>query len=141
MHSMELRPRTVGEILDVAFKLYTSNIRKLLIISAVVFIPIGIIQLFVTSGSGIDTIDLFDPDAMAGGELPSGIHRFHRRDPRPLADLADRNAVRPGGVDQALRRGVPGNRPDMAGVGRFGIDKSLLILGTAFCPPSGAESD
>jgi hypothetical protein len=138
MHSMELRPRTVGEILDIAFKLYTSNIRKLLIISAVVFIPIGIIQLFVASGSGIDTIDLFDPDAMARGELPSGFTGFIGGTlALSLISLIGTLFVQGAsiklfagafqGIDQTWQDSV-----------RFGIDKSLLILGTALLSALGS---
>jgi hypothetical protein len=138
MQSMELRPRTVGEILDVAFKLYTSNIRKLLIISAVVFIPIGLIQLFVAAGSGIDTIDLFDPDALAQGELPSGFAGFIGGTlALSVISLIGTLFVQGAsiklfagafqGIDQTWQESV-----------RFGIDKSLLILGTALLSALGS---
>lgn len=138
MHSMELRPRTVGEILDVAFKLYTSNIRKLLIIAAVVFIPIGIIQLFVASGSGINTVDLFDPEAMAQGELPAGFTGFIGGTlALSLISLIGTLFVQGAsiklfagafqGIDQTWQESV-----------RFGIDKSLLILGTALLSALGS---
>lgn len=138
MHSMELRPRTVGEILDVAFKLYTSHIRKLLIIAAVVFVPIGIIQLFVSSGSGFDSIDLFDPDAIAQGELPSGFAGFLGGTlALSLISLIGTLFVQGAsiklfagafqGIDQSWQDSV-----------RFGIDKSLLILGTALLSALGS---
>ena len=138
MQPMELRPRTVGEILDVAFKLYTSNIRKLLIIAAVVFIPIGIIQLFVAAGSGIDAIDLFDTEAMARGELPSGFAGFIGGTlALSLISLIGTLFVQGAsiklfagafqGIDQTWQESV-----------RFGIDKSLLILGTALLSALGS---
>jgi len=138
MHSMELRPRTVGEILDVAFKLYTSHIRKLLIIAAVVFIPIGIIQLFVSAGSGLDSIDLFDPDALAAGELPAGFTAFLGGTLMlSLISLIGTLFVQGAsiklfagayqGIEQTWQESV-----------RFGIDKSLLILGTALVSAIGS---
>lgn len=138
MHSMELRPRTVGEILDVAFKLYTSHIRKLLIIAAVVFIPIGIIQLFVSAGSGLDSIDLFDPDALATGELPAGFTAFIGGTLMlSLISLIGTLFVQGAsiklfagayqGIEQTWQESV-----------RFGIDKSLLILGTALVSAIGS---
>lgn len=138
MHSMELRPRTVGEILDVAFKLYTSHIRKLLIIAAVVFIPIGIIQLFVASGSGFTSVDFLDPDALAAGELPSGFTAFIGGTLiLSLISLIGTLFVQGAsiklfagafqGIEQSWQESV-----------RFGIDKSLLILGTALLSALGS---
>ncbi len=138
MQSMELRPRTVGEILDMAFKLYTSNIRKLLIIAAVVFIPIGIIQLFITSGSGISQLDLFDPEAIAAGRLPAGFGAFVGGTlVLSLISLVGTLFVQGAaiklfagayqGIDQSWQESV-----------RFGIDKSLLILGTAILSALGS---
>ncbi len=138
MQSMELRPRTVGEILDVAFKLYTTNIRKLLIIAAVVFIPIGIIQLFVTTGSGIGQIDLFDPEALAAGRIPDGMGAFLGGSlALSLISLIGTLFVQGAaiklfagayqGVDQSWQESV-----------RFGIDKSLVILGTALMSAIGS---
>ena len=138
MHSMELRPRTVGEILDVAFKLYTSNIRKLLIISAVVFIPIGIIQLFVASGSGFDTADLFDPDAMARGELPSGFAGFIGGS-LALGVISLIGSLFVQGASIKLFAGAfQGIDQTWQDSVRFGIDKSLLILGTALLSAIGS---
>jgi hypothetical protein len=138
MNSMELRPRTVGEILDVAFKLYTTHVRKLLIIAAVVFIPIGIIQLFVASGSGMSQLDLFDPEAMARGELPAGFTAFLGGTlALSLISLIGTLFVQGAaiklfagayqGIDQSWQESV-----------RFGIDKSLLILGTAILSALGS---
>jgi hypothetical protein len=138
MQSMELRPRTVGEILDVAFKLYTSNIRKLLIIAAVVFIPIGIIQLFITAGSGVSQFDLFDPEAIAEGRLPAGFGALIGGTlVLSLISLIGTLFVQGAaiklfagayqGIDQTWQESV-----------RFGIDKSLLILGTAILSALGS---
>lgn len=138
MQPMELRPRTVGEILDVAFKLYTSHIRKLLIIAAVVFIPIGIIQLFITSGSTLNPMDLLDPDAMATGDLPAGFTAFLGGTlALSLISLIGTLFVQGAsiklfagafqGIEQTWQESV-----------RFGIDKSLLILGTAILGALGA---
>jgi hypothetical protein len=138
MQSMELRPRTVGEILDVAFKLYTSHVRKLLIIAAVVFIPIGIIQLFITSGTTLDPINLLDPDALAGGELPAGFASFLGGTlALSLISLIGTLFVQGAsiklfagayqGIEQSWQESV-----------RFGIDKSLLILGTAIMAALGS---
>ncbi|MEX2424756.1 MAG: hypothetical protein WD990_12335, partial [Acidimicrobiia bacterium] len=138
MQSMELRPRTVGEILDVAFKLYTSNIRKLLIISAVVFIPIGIIQLFVASGSGFSTTDLFDPDAMARGELPSGFAGFLGGS-LALGVISLIGSLFVQGASIKLFAGAfQGIDQTWQDSVRFGIDKSLLILGTALLSALGS---
>lgn len=138
MHSMELRPRTVGEILDVAFKLYTSHVRKLLIIAAVVFVPIGIIQLFVASGSGFTSMDFLDPDALAAGELPRGFTAFIGGTlALSLISLIGTLFVQGAsiklfagafqGIEQSWQESV-----------RFGIDKSLLILGTALLSALGS---
>lgn len=138
MQSMELRPRTVGEILDLAFKLYTSHIRKLLIIAAVVFIPIGIIQLFITSGSTLDPMDLLDPEAMTTGDFPAGFTAFLGGTlVLSLISLIGTLFVQGAsiklfagafqGIEQTWQESV-----------RFGIDKSLLILGTAILGALGA---
>jgi hypothetical protein len=135
---MELRPRTVGEILDVAFKLYTTHVRKLLIIAAVVFIPIGIIQLFVASGSGMGQLDFLDPETFASGELPAGFTAFLGGTlALSLISLIGTLFVQGAaiklfagayqGIDQSWQESV-----------RFGIDKSLLILGTAVLSALGS---
>lgn len=61
MSGPELRPLGVGEIIDGAIKLVTSNARVLFTISAVVFVPLGILQLlaYVTIG-GSDMLSLIE---------------------------------------------------------------------------------
>ncbi len=54
MDRIELRPLTIGETLDASFKLFTANLRKLLPLSAVVLIPIGILQLVLNARMGTD---------------------------------------------------------------------------------------
>ncbi|MEX2279682.1 MAG: hypothetical protein WEA76_06295, partial [Acidimicrobiia bacterium] len=138
MRPMELRPRTVGEILDLAFKLYTSHIRKLLIIAAVVFIPIGMIQLFVAAGSGIDTIDLFDPEALASGELPAGFISFLGGTlALSLISLIGTLFVQ-GAAIKLFAGAFQGIEQSWQDSVRFGIDKSLLILGTAIMAALGS---
>lgn len=138
MQSMELRPRTVGEILDVAFKLYTSHVRKLLIIAAVVFIPIGIIQLIVTSGSGMGQIDLLDPDALAEGRLPAGFAGFIGGS-LALSLISFIGTLFVQGAAIKLFAGAfQGIEQTWQESVRFGIDKSLLILGTALLSALGS---
>jgi hypothetical protein len=138
MNSMELRPRTVGEILDAAFKLYTSNVRKLLIIAAVVFIPIGIIQLVVTAGSGFDTVDFFDPEAIAEGRLPAGFSSFLGGTLiLSLISLVGTLFVQGAAIKlfAGAYQGIDQSWQDSV---RFGIDKSLLILATAIISALGS---
>lgn len=138
MQSMELRPRTVGEILDIAFKLYTGNIRKLLIIAATVFIPIGIIQLVITSGATFDPADFLDPENLTTGEITAGLSGFIGGTlALSLISLIGTLFVQGAsiklfagayqGIEQTWQESV-----------RFGIDKSLLILGTAILSALGA---
>ncbi len=54
MDRIELRPLTIGETLDASFKLFTTNLRKLLPLAAVVLIPIGILQLVLNARMGTD---------------------------------------------------------------------------------------
>lgn len=54
MDRLELRPLTIGEILDASFKLFTANLRKLLPLAAVILVPIGILQLVLTAQLGTD---------------------------------------------------------------------------------------
>lgn len=138
MHAMELRPRTVGEILDLAFKLYTSNVRKLLIISAVIFIPIGVIQLLVTAGSGFNEIDVLSPDFFETGELPAGLTGFIGGT-LVLALISFIGSLFVQGASIKLFAGAfQGVEQTWQESVRFGIDKSLLILGTALLSSFGA---
>ncbi len=54
MDRLELRPLTIGETLDAAFKLFTVNLRKLLPLAAVILVPIGVLQLVLTARLGTD---------------------------------------------------------------------------------------
>ncbi len=56
----ELRPLRVGEIVDVAIKLVISNARVLFTISAIVLIPLGLVQGLVTALGVPDQLDFFD---------------------------------------------------------------------------------
>ena len=44
MQRPELRPRSIGEILDAAFKLLTSNFRQLVTLAAVILVPVAALQ-------------------------------------------------------------------------------------------------
>lgn len=74
MDAMQLRPRGVGEILDVAFKLYLRNFRTLLAVAAVVLIPLGLIQIGVSATYG--NVSLFDLVASDPDQVPPGLGRF-----------------------------------------------------------------
>ena len=57
----ELRPFTVGEIIDAAIKLVTGNARVLFTIAAVVMVPLGVLQLVVYGLGGVrDFFSTFD---------------------------------------------------------------------------------
>ncbi|HUO46257.1 MAG TPA: hypothetical protein VM470_05445 [Acidimicrobiia bacterium] len=75
----ELRPLGVGEIIDAAIKLVRGNARVLFTIAAVVLVPLGILQAFVTSSfGGNDLLSLAMP-------LPVD----PATDPEALDDLLD----------------------------------------------------
>jgi len=133
MHSPELRPRTVGEILDAAFKLYTANIRKLLLIATVVFIPIAVIQLIVTAGSGLGQIDILTGDFLAdpSAGLPSGLFAFLAGSVA-LGLIGVIGSLFVQGASIKLFAGAyHGVDESWQSSIRFGIDNSLRILGTA----------
>lgn len=132
MQTPELRPRTVGEILDASFKLYTGNIRKLLIIAAVVFIPLTVIQLIVTAGMGIDEFQLFDPDFLEDPSgLPDGFGAF-LLGTLALSLISMIGSLFVQGASVKLFAGqYEGVDTSWQESLRFGIDKSLLILGAA----------
>ncbi|MEX0757915.1 MAG: hypothetical protein WD204_08195 [Acidimicrobiia bacterium] len=130
---MELRPRTVGEILDLAFKLYTSHIRKLLIIAAVVFIPIGIIQVFVTSGTDVDVAGLIGQLATAAqdGAIPPDLANT-------IAGLAVIELINflaslfvIGASMQLFGSVAAQQNTDLTAALRFGVDESPRICLTA----------
>ena len=65
MNRPELRPLSVGEIVDAAIKMIRANARVLFTISAIVLIPLGLIQGFITAlgiPDAIDTIYSFPVD-------------------------------------------------------------------------------
>lgn len=124
----ELRPRTVGEILDAAFKLYTSNVRTLLIISAVVFVPIGILQLVVTSGVGVEPMDLLSPDFLADGRVPPEFMAFLGGTVLvALISTIGTIFVQGAAIDLFAAQYRGAGRTWQEAV-RFGIDKSLFVL-------------
>ncbi|HEX5671332.1 MAG TPA: hypothetical protein VFY46_01265, partial [Acidimicrobiia bacterium] len=60
MNRPELRPLAVGEIVDAAIKLIRANARVLFTISAIVLIPLGLIQGFVSALGLPDAFATFD---------------------------------------------------------------------------------
>lgn len=74
MDAMQLRPRGVGELLDVAFKLYLRSLRPLLAVAAVVLIPLGLLQIVVSTTYG--NVGLFEMLVAEPGEIPPGFGRF-----------------------------------------------------------------
>lgn len=75
MSPFSLRPLNVGETLDAGFKLYTRHFRTLLAISAVVLLPLGVLQLVLSGTLGrVSFLDLA-VEAPAG-EIPVGFGRY-----------------------------------------------------------------
>lgn len=64
MQRPELRPRSIGEILDAAFKLLTSNFRQLVTLAAVILLPVVVLQALAAGRLGSSTFfDLAATDA------------------------------------------------------------------------------
>ena len=57
MAQLQLRPFSVGEIIDAAFTVYKERFKQLITISAVVVIPLGILQALLAG-----SLDTTDPD-------------------------------------------------------------------------------
>lgn len=55
MQRPELRPRSIGEILDAAFKLLTSNFRQLVTLAAVILVPVIVLQALAAGRLGSST--------------------------------------------------------------------------------------
>ena len=62
MAQLQLRPFSVGEMLDAAFKIYKDRFRTLVMITAAVVVPLGIVQALLAAQI---LADPNDPDAGA----------------------------------------------------------------------------
>ncbi len=61
--SQTLRPRTVGEILDLAFRLYRANFKAMTIIAAFLLVPVAVLQALLLLAIGDDL--LFGPGSVS----------------------------------------------------------------------------
>lgn len=59
MAQLQLRPFSVGEVIDAAFSVYKNHFKQLITITAVVVVPLGVVQALLTAQI------LADPDALS----------------------------------------------------------------------------
>jgi hypothetical protein len=71
MDALELRPLAFGEIIDGGFKLYTRHFKQVIIVSALVLIPLGVIGAVTLNTSGVESLFSTAPEAATADEVLS----------------------------------------------------------------------
>ncbi len=130
MHaSPDLRPLGVGEILDVAIKIYRRHFATLVKIVALVVIPIQVLSLLITASSAPQETYSFDPSPTSTGGLDEGREVAAYATGQFLVGLLGVVVflITTAACFKAVSDGYLGARPDWRESLRFALSRALSL--------------